>query len=97
MRKYSLNKFDLKYLNLPSDVEDKRHLIEEKNAQELADLVEQFGHENIYLSRSSADRKLFKHLTPSFMNHSVVFVAIIITSFLVLIFLIGLVIVSLKL
>jgi hypothetical protein len=86
----------LKYLSLSSDIEDKRHLIEEKNAQELADLVEQFGHENVYLSRSSADRNLFKHLTPSFMNHGVVFVAIIITSFLILMFLIGLVIVSLS-
>lgn len=82
------NKFEAKYLNLVgSRLTDEKRLLDEN-------YLESLTQENIFISRNS-DQNTISHLAKSsFLNHSIVFISVIISSLLLLLLLVSLIIVS---
>lgn len=93
---FSVNKFDAKYIDDTSVQEEKRQSEDSiQSNQKNSNTLDILSEENIFLSRNSDQSNTISHLTtPAFMNHSVVFISVIVSSFLILLFLVCLIIVS---
>ena len=96
-----MSKLDSKYLNIVES-EEKR-LLDDKNDEYNRNLYldSLTSDDSVYLSKSSETLNNpinpVNHLTtPAFVNHSLVFISVIVSSFLVLLFLVAIIIVRYK-
>jgi hypothetical protein len=102
-RSFSLNKYDAKFLD-SSELGERNGSdasLSYKNKLNISNLnlndsnFNIWDNEESFLSVHNPESNSISHLTtPGFMNHSIVFISVIISSFLILVFLIGLVLVN---